>query len=698
MNWQTLVCLLAALTATPGITKDTGDNRPTVHIVPCAGEQASVTKLTVARLQEYGGFKVQAAQTADRATNSLTILLGSAKDSPELQRQWAAHTSAKPDSYLIRTVSTNPISIAASGIDPRGTLYAGYQLADLLKAKADLSALDIFRQPKIAERYVCFGATTHGRRKYDPQRYWKTLNELPAFGYNGVIIYPGGGTPIGRHSSPVVEAADGKLRLDPENTRQWKAWFAEIQKYQLDIMMTIPPVVPPGYAHKAIHDYYAGGPEPTGYLPALQSHFRRYLELLASAYPEVDRYMFNSTEGATFGHNVRFFGRPAPKRFSNVAYLRNNERVMRAYFDVLTEFFKSNLDRVGFWTHSYGLTSEGIAKMREVLFQYPRVTIIEDDFWNNNLWPFDLPAMAYLPPDLRAKVSTHNPFAMFQIATDGEYYGGGSLPNAYPGSHIRSAQNALSRNACMVIQRLDLHDRTPYGTALGTMKIVPYAASQQLWAPTPAEPAIWQEWAESRFGRPAAPFVIRALQESHGVILNGLSCNGLNLLAGASEFASGAWMKGGSIFRLFGKPGQRLVNKGQHDVIFSAEYTAFEMDTHSIPMDEFRRNQARAQLAVRRGLEQIEMARPYLAERDYEMLHDVFVNGDRVLRAIRLLGEAAHAANLLLDNFDQVERPRRLLENATAEMKDFLREGTLTPEMTANLTKIVESYEEIASQ
>lgn len=637
---------------------------------------------------------------ASAPSDTLTIVLGAAADSPELRHVWAAHPSAKPDSYIVKTISVQPITVVASGIDARGTLFAAYQLADRIRAKGDLTAVDVFRQPRVAERFVSFGATTHGRRQYVPEQHWKTLKELPDFGYNGIIIYPGGGTPIGRRASPIVEAEDGTLRVDAENTAQWRQWFAELKSYQLDVMMTVPPVVPAGFSNKTIADYYAGGAEPKGYLPALKTHFRRYLELLVATYPEADRFMFNSTEGATFGRNERFFGSPAPDRFPTATYLQNNTNVMRAYFDVLAEVFRDKRDRVYFWTHSFGLTSEGLAMMREILFSYPWVTIIEDDFWNNNLWPHDLPAMAYLPPDLRERVSRANPFALFQIATDGEYHGGGSLPNAYPGSHIRSAQEAVERRARMVIQRLDLHDRTPYGTAFGTMKIVPYAAALQLWDPTPPEPVIWREWASTRFGPAAADAVIHALQESHSVLVDGLSGNGIDLLCVGSEFQPRLWMKdrsGVTRFFLFGRPGELLVKKKPGDVITSGEYTAWQMHTRSMAIGDFRQRQDKGMEAVRRGLREIENARPRLGPEDYAMLHGVFANGANVLRAVRLLGETAYAANLVLDNFDQVPEPKRMFAERAAEVEAFLHEGKLIPEMISNLSTILHSYRELVA-
>lgn len=667
-----------------------------IHVLSKSDDLDAATQaIAIARLEQMAGCAVKLFDklSAMPADTDLRVILGVHK-SPRLEE-------AKPDSFVVETTSTDPLTVLVSGKNRRSTLYAVYRLADLLKAEADLADIKLFLQPKIAQRYVSFGATTHGRRFYRPQLYWKTLHEAPQFAYSGVIIYPGGGTPLGRRASPVATASGGALQIDPQQAPAWRNWFAKIDAYGLDIMMTVPPVIPAGYERRLVADFYAGGPEPPGYLDDLRRHFRQYLSLLNEAYPSIDRFLFNSTEGATFGRNRRFFGRPDEKRFSSDAYVKNNKALMRTYFDVLAEFFGDDLGRVCFWTHSFGLTSDGIRAMREVLFEYPQVTIVEDDFWNNNLWPFDLPAMAYLPQDLRAEVTSRNPLALFQIATDGEYYGGGSLPNSYPDAHVRSAQEAIKLGAKMVIQRLDLHDRTPYGTAFGSMEIVPLAASRQYWEPTPPLADLWSQWAASRFGRAAAPHVVAALQKSETVLHRGLSWQGLDLLAVGSEFNPRLWKRGAdglSRYHLFGRPGRRLLQKKPGEAILSAEYTAYQMQSRTAGIDAFRQNQAAARAAVREGLREIELARPALRDSDYAMLHDIFENGEHVLEAMRLLGELAYATNLVVDNFANGQDPHRQFAESRANLDAYLKKGSLIPPMTKNLRSIMSSYQEIARE
>lgn len=655
------------------------------------------TLIAIDRIERYSGALTAVvdlpATEKSRRQYDLTIMLGAKDDSPELQRQWEKHKNPKKDAWLVRSVTEDPLVIAVSGLDKRGMLYAAYHLADLLKAGSDVSKLDLYFQPKVDKRYLSVGTTTHGRRYFRPQMYSHNLNEMPRYGYNGVLIYPGGGTPIGRQTSPVLEDEEGNFYSDAGNALKFNNWFRDIKKYRMDIMMTIAPVIPPGYDKQALNDFYAGGPEPEGYIDNLQLHFRKFLEILEQDYPEFEMYLFNSTEGATFGNNKRFFGDPHPERFSNDAYVRNNGRIMRAYFDVLKDHFKSDLNKVAFWTHSYGLTSDGIVKMREVLFEYPQVTIVEDDFWNNNLWPFDIPSMKYLPEDLRKIIHTKNPYALFQIATDAEYFGGGNLPNAYPGSHIRTAKDALERNAAMVIQRIDLHGRTPEGTLFGSVEIIPLAASKQLWEPTPDEALIWKEWAGRRYGKDAAPYVVNALQESKNILLNGFAAEGLDLLAWGSEINPRFWYKREtSRYGLFSRPGVPFVNKTSDSVIFSPEYTAYQMNTHSIPIKKYLNDRDSALKSIEYGLKEIEKARPFLEQKDYESLKNMFVLGRNVVEALKLVGKAAYASNLVMDNYDHVKDPEKLFNDAISDLEAFIKKGGLMDEMNGNLESIISNY------
>ena len=62
---------------------------------------------------------------------------------------------------------------------------------------------------------------------------------------------------------------------------------------------------------------------------------------------------------------------------------------------------------------------------------------------------------------------------------------------------------------------------------------------------------------------------------------------------------------------------------------------------------------------------------------------------------MRLLGRAAYATNLVLENFDGVEDPKRLFGEAIGEVEAYLKEGKLSESMTKNVAEIVESYRAI---
>jgi hypothetical protein len=675
-------------------------------LIEIPNEKAGETTLiAINRIRESVNSNIDVDVVYTSATNELrnkyglSIILGDSKDSPELQHHWKNHSSAKEDSYLIYSISKNPLVVIASGVDIRGTLYAAYHLADLLKTDVDISNLKLFFQPKVSKRYASVSAITHGGRYYRPGLFYKSLKELPRYGYNGVFITPGSKSPIGRDGSPVSETKEGKIYSNIDNTKKWKNFFNEIKKYQLDIMIGIPSLIPPGYSDKEIDNFYMGGDEPKEYISNLKSHFRQFLDLLSREYPEIDMYLFSSTEGLQYGRTKRFFASDNPKdeHSTNTAYLINCEKVMMAYFDVIKDFFQSDLNRVGFWTHSWGITNQGILKMREILFQYPEVLIIEDDYWNNNLWVFQLPIMNYLPGDLRAKIHTQNPFGMFFPTTSAEYYGGGSLPNSYPGPHIKSAKEALKRNARMVIHAINTHDRTIYGTLFGTVEIIPLCASKQLWDPTPGESQIWQEWANRRFGTQAAPFVINALQESKNIILDGLTLNGVDLL-GYTEIRAISWIKDDSRFTqfdLFCKPNTPMILKSKDSIIYSSEYTIYQMNTHSIPINTYRKNQNKALQSIRYALKEIEKAKPYLEKQDYQMLNKIFSDGQKVIKALKLLGEAAYATNIIISNYDNIEDPFALFNKSINNLEEYINDDNLIPQMDENLVIILNNYKQV---
>ena len=73
-------------------------------------------------------------------------------------------------------------------------------------------------------------------------------------------------------------------------------------------------------------------------------------------------------------------------------------------------------------------------------------------------------------------------------------------------------------------------------------------------------------------------------------------------------------------------------------------------------------------------------------------------NGVNVLTAMRLLGEAAYTANLVLSNFDRVENPEAQFNRAIAELEAYLRRDRLIPQMRGNIEEIAESYKQVVAE
>ncbi len=118
------------------------------------GKSEESRLIAIERMREYSKAAIHVtynpSKKEEQNNYDLVIVLGLPKDSPELQSQWQKHPAAIKDSYIINSASAKPLIIMASGINDRGILYAAYHLADMLKAGADISRLQLFFQPKIS--------------------------------------------------------------------------------------------------------------------------------------------------------------------------------------------------------------------------------------------------------------------------------------------------------------------------------------------------------------------------------------------------------------------------------------------------------------------------------------------------------------------------------------------------------------------
>jgi len=92
----------------------------------------------------------------------------------------------------------------------------------------------------------------------------------------------------------------------------------------------------------------------------------------------------------------------------------------------------------------------------------------------------------------------------------------------------------------------------------------------------------------------------------------------------------------------------------------------------------------------------------YLNEEDNEEFANILRDSALVLGVLRLLGEAAYAANLMIDNFDGVGNPRVTLKVALKELEihnnTVIRksgESIFNAPIYANVKDIAASYREL---
>jgi hypothetical protein len=176
--------------------------------------------------------------------------------------------------------------------------------------------------------------------------------------------------------------------------------------------------------------------------------------------------------------------------------------------------------------------------------------------------------------------------------------------------------------------------------------------------------------------------VVKALKNSKDYMLKGLQINGYYLTC-HSAIRRDEWQVGGKVFKLFGKPGTVFVPKTYDDVIYSGEYMLFQHKTVATAIGAFRRDNDSAKQLVLESRQYIDEIYAYLSEEDKKEFDSILRDSGLVINVLRLLGETAYAANLVLDNFDAVEEPRALLKDALDTLEKH------------NDTVIYESKEEI---
>jgi len=497
---------------------------------------------------------------------------------------------------------------------------------------------------------------------------------LPLYGINGVFLCPGEwrvAVGPGRVMPPMIISPDGKVSVDEAKLPEWRAMIGELKARDMDIITTIEPLVPPTFNAKTIErDYINGGKAPPGYLKAVETFFRNYMEKVITTFPDIDGYILHAgVEGAQYsGSNAKSI-----RTFLSGQNLNACAEDMEVYLKVADELARKYNKKLSFWTHQWGANSDGIAAMRKMLFKYPGYMIIEEDYWPNGIWIHGdkLPIMAYLDKNLRNDIDKHGNKLALLILNDSEYYGGGSLPNAIAEPYIYSMTEAMKRNIGMVIMRLNLHDRTPYGSIWSTAGIQLDQTTNLFWN-NPDQPAqVWYRWIRRSYGDEAAPLISKALSTSYKIIYDGLAGN----LAQNSMMTASDWMpKDGTVRKLAKRAKKEDAPVREKAVVESTDQARVQLGGKaggSVTFAEFKQKNRGAAAEVSRSLELIEQARPALAKADYAYLHEIYTAARIEIEAYYKIGQAAYAYNLMKDNYDKVADPKGMFDQAMRELEQY---------------------------
>lgn len=100
----------------------------------------------------------------------------------------------------------------------------------------------------------------------------------------------------------------------------------------------------------------------------------------------------------------------------------------------------------------------------------------------------------------------------------GEYWGGSRAPYCFPEEIQYRLQHALTENKNINSVAIRVFDFFDYGTLFGSYNEINMHAMARL-AEDPSAPVeeIWKEWADNRFGKEAAPVIVKALKRTDDI-------------------------------------------------------------------------------------------------------------------------------------------------------------------------------------
>jgi len=554
------------------------------------------------------------------------------------------------DAWAVEVAGRQPARVTIRAGCERARLFALYHVADCLAAGRPAEAWATGRRPLVAHRYAWVSAGNCWSPVCRPDWFDRDIVELPGMGFNGVILCctPTHGTSIGRQTIPFTLTPDG-VDVDRFKLPAFQGMLDRLKGYGLEVCLFHQAFVPPGFTKDDLRAHYDGRRDLPGLTDAIVASSHALAAALFEHLPQVDCLLFHSIECDWFwGDAASIF----PCKDDGAG-----ERAFDASLRGLTRACREHGKDLLFWTHVSGVSARQIRLMHRVLGRHPSVVVVEDAAWPNNCWPH-VPVMGHVARDLQEQV-TAGRFGLAVNCTDGEYYGAGALPTAYPDPFIRQARAAAELGAEYAFIRLNEQDLTPLGTLGDINAINVIAASEQWWEPARPTADLWRAWTARRFGAAAAPVVTAALQTSAAVITRGFSAAGMPLID-HSGLAVYSWRPGTSAtaWDLFARPGDRLADKPYDDLVGNASFRAWQVEAHGIDFDQFLEGHAEAERAVHEALRLIERARADLTPEDADYLAACFADALPMLEAVRVTAAGARASGLCLRDPDEANRCR----------------------------------------
>ncbi len=543
------------------------------------------------------------------------------------------------DAWAVSITGDKPKQVFIEAKTGRAQLFAMYHIAECIEMKKPPAEWATRRSPLLKKRYAYISAGNAMSKVCRPDWFDSDIEDMPGLGLNGVllILTPSHGTSIGRQTLPFT-LIKGGVKVDRFKLPAFLQMFDRLKTFGLDISLFHPALIPPRFTMQAVKKHYNGKTHLSGLEEAIEKSSYDMASAIFTHMPQVDSLFCHSLECEwMWGKAVAMF----PCRNETAAggafeaYLKGQTRACEEYGRTLM-----------FWTHVGGISARQLRLMHKILERYPKVLVIEDHKWQNNTWPHS-PVMGHLAKDICDTVTARR-WGMSVVCTDGEYYGGGALPTAYPDPNVLSAETCVKLGAECAFLRFNAQALTPLRTLEDVNGIHLVAASEVWWKPARSKDVLWTDWCTRRFGAAAAPAVVSALKKSEAIILKGFSA-GKQPLIDHSSLLTHSWRPGNRLnaWGVFAYPGELLVDK-PWDKLTCPEIRPWQVSARGVALDDFLRDSATADGAAREALSEIESVRNNLTDQDYKYLKTCFSDALLMMEAIRLTAVAARASALCM--------------------------------------------------